>query len=278
MLLLLSVGCGASSSYERSVSWSLTESTVLQDADESEPYRTRRSRARSSRTQYSYNSDAYEPSEEERAAERQRATPIDEGRLNMGIAGYVFPDSEFELLEEHEKWDTAQRFELQLMYHQSRDVQVQPVAGTYFYYDRRRWSDNGAKASFESLGAGLEFGALLHPLTYEPRESIDLAFYPYARFGIGTNGGNYRGVSTAEGTASGDLGVFRVEGGIGADLRLIIQRRMMLSIGGGFMWWDTFDTAVVSVINGSGIVVVRNDDTDFDGKDTFLRVTLEFAY
>lgn len=218
------------------------------------------------------------PSDAVRRARERRATPIDAGRVTTSAVAWAFLRPEFELLEDHDEWDSAQRYEFQLLYHQERDLQVEPVTGTYFYYDRRKWSESGAKASHESIGAGIEFGAFLYPLTYEPRETLDLAFYPYGRFGIGSNGGNFRNVPTAMGTASGDLGEFRVEGAIGADVRLVVGRRMTIGLGGGVMWWDTFDTAVVSIRNGSGVVVVNNDDTDFDGRDTFLKFAVEIAF
>ena len=111
---------------------------------------------------------------------------------------------------------------------------------------------------------------------------MDFAFYPFLRYGLGTAQGRFRNVPTTTdmgaGFSSGDLGDFRIEGGIGVDLRLIFGSRMTLGAGVGVTWWDTIDTAVESVRNGVGTIIIDENDMRFDGRDTYFRITLDFSY
>ncbi len=203
--------------------------------------------------------------------------------LNTAFHAQFFPNARFELDDDHEQWDDAERYELHLNMHAERDLQVETVTGIYVYYEKKRWEQGAAKVRHESVGIGMEAGALLFPFTYGSGGSFDLAFYPYIRYGIGTSRGRFRNVplttpAGGSGLGSGDLGDFRIEGGLGADVRLFFGDRVSAAIGGGVLWWDSLDTAVYSVRSGSGVVLVDDEEIDFEGRDTYLRVLIEIAY
>ena len=158
------------------------------------------------------------------------------------------------------------------------DIQVEPVAGGYLYYEEKSWRENGGRAHFDSVGAGMEVGALLHPFTYAAGSDLDLAFYPFLRYGLGTSGGRFRDVpimtDMGPGFSRGDFGDFRVEAGLGADLRVVFGSRVTLAGGIGITWWDSLDTALIEIRDGAGTVLIDEDETRFDGRDTYFRITL----
>ncbi|MCA8960996.1 MAG: hypothetical protein KDC38_10815, partial [Planctomycetes bacterium] len=207
---------------------------------------------------------------------------LDGSHVDFTASGQLFPNARFSLERESERWDEAQRYEIGLAYHAARDLQVETVTGGYLYYERKRWEEGAAELNFESVGVGMEAGAYLYPLTREPGSPIDLAIYPYIRYGIGTAGGHFRNIpidtSSGSGTSSGDPGDFRVEGGLGADLRLAFGRAVRVGAGIGVLWWDTLETAVISVRNGSGTVIVEDDHASLRGRDTFVRLSLEISF
>ncbi|MEM7263810.1 MAG: hypothetical protein AAF488_17615 [Planctomycetota bacterium] len=202
--------------------------------------------------------------------------------LQFAATGHLPLDADFSLGRVNDEWDDAERFEVQLLYQGERDIQVQTVTGAYLYYENKRWREGQARVRHESFGIGMEAGALLHPFTYAPGAPFDFAFYPYLRYGIGTADGRIRNVPVARGsgpgTLSGDLGDFRSEGGVGADLRVRLGPRVMIGTGVGVLWWDSLDTAVVSIRNGVGTVIVSNDDLSVDGRDVFARFVLDIAF
>jgi len=202
--------------------------------------------------------------------------------LNTALHAQFFPNARFELDRNTEQWDRSERYEVHLNLHSKRDIQVETITGLYVYYDKKRWNEGVAKVRHESVGIGMEAGALLFPFTYGPGSRVDLAFYPYLRYGIGTSSGRLTEVPTTTasgaGTASGDVGDLRIEGGLGADVRLLLGDRVSIAAGGGVLWWDSLDTAVYSVRSGSGVVLVNDEDVSFRGRDTYVRVLLEIAY
>ena len=111
---------------------------------------------------------------------------------------------------------------------------------------------------------------------------FDFAFYPFLRFGIGTNQGKFRNIpeqtAPPPGVGSGDVGDFRVEGGLGIGARAQLGSRVRIGGSVGVQWWDALETGLVTVRDGVGTVVIDRDDTSFAGRDVFLRLGVEIAY
>jgi len=193
------------------------------------------------------------------------------GSLSVGGQVQVALSPRFRVDRFDREWDESNRYEFAFAYHGQRDTQVESVTGVYVYYDQKRWDFDTARVSSESVGGGLEFGALLYPLTREA-SSFDLAFYPYIRGGIGSSAGSYKRVptetETGPGTSSGDLGDIRLEGGAGMDVRLSFGEDFLLGAGAGVNFWTTAEGAESREVNGAAIDHV---DVDFEGHDIYLR-------
>ena len=203
--------------------------------------------------------------------------------LAWGLAVPIFVNPEFDLRDlDDEEWDTAERYELQLIYDFDRDIQVQPICRAFLYYENKRWDEGAASVRHESFGIGFEAGTLLYPISTEEQEGFDFAFYPFLRFGIGTNQGKFRNIpeqtAPPPGVGSGDVGDFRVEGGLGIGARAQLGSRVRIGGSVGVQWWDALETGLVTVRDGVGTVVIDRDDTSFDGRDVFLRFGVEIAY
>ena len=69
-------------------------------------------------------------------------------------AAPVFTQPEFSLRNLDEEWDSADRYEFEILYHAQRDIQVETVAGIYLYYEEKEWSEAGARGVSSCAGTG----------------------------------------------------------------------------------------------------------------------------
>ncbi len=195
---------------------------------------------------------------------------------DLGIAGSVqVPiESRFRLNKFDRAWDESSRYEFHIRYHRDRDQQVEGVTSAFVYYDKKRWDFGSSRITSESVGGGIEAGALLYPFSREP-SGFDFAFYPYVRGALGSSAGSYKRIPTATGSNSGDLGDYRIEGGVGLDLRLLFGETFVLGAGGGISGWSALGSAEERETNGAASTP---SSVDFEGHDIYLRFSAELVF
>jgi len=207
-------------------------------------------------------------------SQRRRKTTFS---ATFNFSGY--PWSEFDLGDLHdEEWDDAWKYELTFCGHYGLSGRVEPYGGAYFYFDDREWSEGTSSVDNKVFGFGVELGALLYALEKADTRAINIPVVPFLRIGMGFNDGNYKNVPNGEDLfISGDIDSLRFEIAGGVDVRMIIGRRVMVGIGAGVCYWNSFNVDGVTR-NGVGVIVISNDDVDFEGLDAFARLTVGILF
>ena len=209
------------------------------------------------------------------AEPRRRRRKRTEFSANFNFSGY--PWAEFDLGDIREQWDESWKYELNISAHFPLSGHVEPLVGAYFYFEDRDWSEGNSSVRNKVFGLGGEFAALLYLFKDADQRAFNLALMPFGRIGFGFNRGNFDNILTnvdgqpTQALASGDLDSVRFELAGGLDLRMIVARRVTVGLGAGVAYWNAFDVSG-SYSGGVGVIVIR--DFDFDGLDTFVRLTV----
>lgn len=58
----------------------------------------------------------------------------------------------------------------------------------------------------------------------------------------------------------------------------MIARKVVFGAGAGFNWWTTADAAAGRTRDGGGVIVIRGDDLNFKGNETFLRFSISVYF
>lgn len=194
----------------------------------------------------------------------------------FNFSGY--PWSEFEIGDLDEEWDDAWKYEVTFCGHTGLSGHVEPYAGAYFYFDDREWKGGTSSVDNRVFGLGLELGAHLYALEKADTRAINIPVVPFLRIGMGFNDGKYENVPKGDDLfISGDIDSLRFEIAGGVDVRMIIGRRVMVGIGAGVCYWNSLDVNGVTR-NGVGVIVISDDEADFEGLDAFARLTVGILF
>ena len=207
------------------------------------------------------------------ASRKKRGTTFS---ANFNFTGY--PWTEFQFADVKDGWDSAWKYELNISGHYGLSGNVEPFGGAYFSYEEREWEDGSASIKSQVFSIGAELGALLYAMEKADKHPINFPIVPFFRVGLGFNQGDYKNVPTGDDLfMSGDLDGLRFEIAGGVDVRLIIAQRIMLGIGAGVCYWNSFNVGGVTR-NGVGVIVIGDDKAGFEGLDVFARLTLGLLF
>ncbi|UCG48225.1 MAG: hypothetical protein JSU94_00305 [Phycisphaerales bacterium] len=148
--------------------------------------------------------------------------------------------------------------------------------GAYFYYQDRRWDEGLSRIRDKIFGLGGEIGAMFYVLPVSDNQPFNLALMPFARIGVGFNWGDFSNIPALGRFYSGDLGDVRFEVSGGVEARLLIARLLMVGIGAGVGYWNSFDVDAVIIGQGGAIIGFRS--VPYDGLDAFLRLTIGVVF
>ena len=121
------------------------------------------------------------------------------------------------------------------------------------------------------------------PMTYNRRSKLitqGIARSPNRAMlrAVGFNDGDFDNIPHGNDLfVSGDIDGLRWEIGGGVDVRLLIGRRIMLGIGAGVTYWNSFEVNGAAR-NGVGIIVISDDELDFNGLDAFTRLMIAIRF
>jgi hypothetical protein len=189
-----------------------------------------------------------------------------------------YPWSEFNFGDLNEQWDSAWKYEFNIVGHFGQMDQVDGYGAGYFSYDDRKWDNGLSSVKNQVYTIGGEIGAFLYPFKNPESRPINIPIVPFLRFGLGYNDGDFKNVPNGhDAFFSGDIDGLRVEAAAGVDVRVIIGRRFSFGIGTGINYWNAFEINGVAR-NGVGIIVIGHDHADFEGFEIFARMSVGLLF
>lgn len=200
-----------------------------------------------------------------------RARPP-EGNVEVDVTAASVQASDFTLGGLRDPWDKASRVEAELWYHVGLPRRLDPMVGVYGFYDVRDWSEGPAEVDYRAAGLGVQLGARFDPPHDPETRTIRVTMTPYSRLGWGLQDGEFKNVPVSNGVSSGDIDRWRLEGTVGADVRLDLMKTLVLGVGTGVSGW--ISPKLEGVTRGfGGQVVDTKDQLRFQGWDWFVRIT-----
>ena len=195
---------------------------------------------------------------------------------NVIVTGY--PWSEFHFGDINEQWDSAWKYEFNIVGHFGQMDQVDAYGAGYFSYDDRKWDNGFSSVKNQVYTIGGELGAFLYPFNDPESRPINIPIVPFLRVGFGYNDGDFKNVPNGHDVFfTGNIDGLRVEAAAGVDVRVIIGRRVSFGVGTGINYWNAFEINGTAR-NGVGIIVIGHDHADFEGFEIFARLSVGLLF
>ncbi len=200
----------------------------------------------------------------------------------VGFSVYSLFDADFRIAAQRENWDRTERVELSFYSREPLHGRVEALIGGHLYREERDWNEGDQRVIVDAWGFGLDMGAMIYPFPNADEREFNIGLVPFVRFGIGLSDGDFRNIDVnlpgEVGSSSGELGEYRYDFGLGAEVRALIGRTFYFGLGAGYNWWTTADGSAGTTRNGVDIIVIQDDKFDFKGSEGYLRATVGFYF
>jgi hypothetical protein len=183
----------------------------------------------------------------------------------------------FSLGDTKEAWDSADRYEIDWLFHFPLNGNTEPLLGAYIFYENRDYSDGRADIDYDAIGGGVESAMIIHFLEDPKDADFKLGLMPYGRFGGAFQDGTFKDVPESSNFASGDMDELRGEFTLGLDLRTEINNKYLAAVGVGFSYWFSSHPDA-EIKDRTGVVVDDSDRLRFSGTDLFIRASVGFKF